>query len=127
MSARFVKRARSTVVPEGSASAVVLPLPVCSWTDTRSTRYARKVSVEGVEVSVTTAVPLHAASARSNTPANRGTRRRGHRCAADPTFVSTLASIGVISSTPAQTFQPYSTRTGPPFYSHEKHGLRKDL
>ncbi len=57
-----VNVAKSTVVLAGSTVSPELPLDPCNCTATKPTRYARKLSVEGVLVSVTTAVPLQAAS-----------------------------------------------------------------
>jgi hypothetical protein len=69
----LVKVAKSTMVLAGRTVRLELPLAVSNCTDTKSTRYARKLSVDAVLVIVTTAVPLQAA--RASNAAARGTRK----------------------------------------------------
>src|ERR1700733_3382158 len=75
-----VNVAKSTVVLAGSTVSPEAPLDPCNCTATKPTRYARKLSVEAVLVSVTTAVPLQAA--RNNKAAHKGAASilaRAHR------------------------------------------------
>src|SRR6202140_188541 len=54
---------KSTVVLAGSNVSPELPLDACNCTETKPTRYARKLSGDAVLVIVTTAVPLQPGSA----------------------------------------------------------------
>jgi hypothetical protein len=56
------------VVLAGRTVRPDLPLDACNCTETKPTRYARKVSCDAVLVIVTTAVPLQPASASNAAP-----------------------------------------------------------
>src|ERR1700686_4424212 len=84
--------AKSTVVLAGSTVSPELPLDACNCTETKPTRYARKLSGDAVLVIVTTAVPLQPGSASKAAPKGAArtalqARRAGAKTAARDAYI----------------------------------------